>query len=100
MPFAVLLIVLLLVPASASAQVPGQAPNPSIDQYVESVPTTKGSRYTRGGDRERPAELPPGVERRLERRAGADAQALKDIATSRALGAPAAGSPGGATARG
>jgi hypothetical protein len=82
----------LLVPGAAAAAGPGESSDsPSLNQYTESVPTSRGDRRTQGGPRERPVPLPSSVRRDLEREAGPDAQALDAIATEPALGAPGRG---------
>jgi hypothetical protein len=64
------------------------------DQYVETLPTTKGPRAPGHGRHAR--KLSRGAERRLEQLGGTDAAALKALATSTSLGAPADASAGGA----
>jgi hypothetical protein len=70
------------------------------DQYVETLPTTKGPRAPGRGKHAR--KLSRGAERRLERLGGSDAAALKSLATSTSLGAPrdAAGSGKGSSGKG
>ena len=81
---------MLALPAAALAQAPGEiSPDPSVNQYVESVPTSKGSKPSTGGGG-KGDKLPPAVERRIEREAGADAADLEAIATEPDAGAPAA----------
>jgi hypothetical protein len=60
------------------------------DQYVETLPTTRGPRAPGRGRR---AKLPAAVEHRLRALGGGDASTLRDVATSPSYGAPAA-SPG------
>lgn len=81
------LIAVLLFPAPAAGSVPGESSDsPALNQYVEQVPTPRGDRATNGGPGR--GSLPPAAERKVDRQAGADAEALKGIATSEALGAP------------
>jgi hypothetical protein len=81
---------MLALPTAALAQAPGEiSPDPSVNQYVESVPTSKGSRPSTGGGA-KGAKLPPAVQRRIEEQAGADAADLSAIATDPDAGAPAA----------
>jgi hypothetical protein len=56
------------------------------DQYVETLPTTKGPRAPRGGKHAK--KLSNGITRKLQQQGGSDAAALKKLATSPALGAP------------
>jgi hypothetical protein len=68
---------------------------PAVSAYVELVPTSRGSRSPRvgaGGT----SKLPTEVEAQLARGGGTDAPLLKEIATSRAYGAP----PSAPTSRG
>jgi hypothetical protein len=59
---------------------------PSIAQYVEMVPTSKGShRLRRDSHRSR---LAPEIRRRIRSRGGADAAALEEIVSSAGMGAP------------
>lgn len=82
------LVLVMALPAVASASSDGT--NPSLDQYLESVPTTSG-------DRSRPDNsggsagggLPASTQRRIEQQGGPDAAALEAVADSPALGAPA-----------
>jgi hypothetical protein len=73
--------------------------SPSVDQYVESVPTGSGPATTtpgsRGGARE---PLPAGARRALAAAGGADRAALTAISSSPSLGAPKA-TRSGATRR-
>jgi hypothetical protein len=94
----------LACPAAVLAQ---QSPSPSVEQYVERVPTAEGPRPSSGdGTTDRDA-LPPAARRELRERAGSDAEALEAIAGSEALGAPqgqrrgsADAAPGGGGASG
>lgn len=77
---------MLALPAPALAQ---QSPSPSVDQYVERVPTAEGPKPSAAGPKyKRNARLPANVRQRLREEGGADAQALEDIATAAGLGAP------------
>jgi hypothetical protein len=80
----------LALPAPGAAQNPPQEPPPgvsSIDQYIEQIPTSRGSRVAGTGNG-KGQPLPPPVRRQLRERGGADAAALERIATSPAYGAP------------
>jgi hypothetical protein len=83
------LVGLLLGPAdSAHAQAPGLG-GPSVDQYIESVPTARGPAAV-AEPRTAPAtRLPAETRRRLRREAGGDAAALEALSTDPATGAPA-----------
>ena len=81
------------LPAAASASgsgndlgltVPGN--QSAGDQYVETLPTTKGPRAPRGGKHAK--KLSNGVTRKLQQQGGSDAATLQKLATSPALGAP------------
>ena len=76
------------LPAAASADlgltVPGN--QSAGDQYVETLPTTKGPRAPRGGKHGK--KLSNGVTRKLQKQGGPDASTLEKLATSPALGAP------------
>jgi hypothetical protein len=56
------------------------------DQYVETLPTTKGPRAP--GRKKHAKRLSNGVTRKLRKLGGSDAATLKALATSTALGAP------------
>jgi hypothetical protein len=90
---AVLAAALLLtaVPAAASAagddiglSVPGH--QSAGDQYVETLPTTRGPRAP--GRNKHAKRLSKDVTRKLQKLGGSDAATLKALATSPALGAP------------
>jgi hypothetical protein len=77
------------------------------DQYVETLPTTKGPRAP--GRNKRAKKLSHGVSKRLQQLGGSDAATLEKLATSTALGAPvdngtrrgdAEGANGGASHKG
>lgn len=60
---------------------------PAIDQYVEAIPTSSGPAPTgRSGATARP--LPQDVASEVRKRGGDDAEALIEVATSPAHGAP------------
>jgi hypothetical protein len=94
---AALAVALLLaaLPAAASAAPTSNAgAGPTVpgdqsagDQYVETLPTTRGPRAP--GRNKHPKRLSRGVAGKLERLGGSDAATLKALATSPALGAPA-----------
>jgi hypothetical protein len=56
------------------------------DQYVETLPTTKGPRAPGGGKHAK--KLSHGVAKKLQKQGGSDAATLHKLATSTALGAP------------
>jgi hypothetical protein len=89
--------IVLAVPATASAGSDfssagsdpyGSAPGGQSagDQYVETLPTTKGPRAPGNGKHAR--KLARGVDKKLQRQGGSDAAPLEALATSTALGAP------------
>lgn len=86
-PVAVLaFVVLMLLPPAATAA--GADPsNPSLDQYVESVPTSHGGAPPPNGTTTR-GHLSTSVRHQIAQRGGADATQLQAIATSPAFGAP------------
>lgn len=80
----------LSLAAPAAAQGPPEEPPPdvsSIYQYIEQVPTSRGSRVAGAGDR-KGQPLSPLARRRLREQGGPDAAALRRVATSPAYGAP------------
>jgi hypothetical protein len=81
-------------PAAAQAQEPG-AGSPSVDQYVESVPTGTDRAAQAPPATAEPRRASPRVRRALRRDGGSDAAALERVVTAPQLGAPAAqrGSP-------
>lgn len=79
------LAALLAVPAGAAAETPQDFS--AADQYVETVPTTKGPSATKDRKRSR-TPLPPSVAAKLRGQGGADAAALEQVATSSDFGAP------------
>ena len=92
MLFAVASAAFLLSGGTASANhKPGQPHGSSsaVDQYVEQVPTSEGSRPSDprlGGGQKR--SLPSAVEKELANAGGKDAKVLEEVATSSAYGAP------------
>jgi hypothetical protein len=81
----------MLLPSVAGAAGAGAVSLPdefsAADQYVESVPTSRGPNRP-GLEKRRKAPLPPAVNGRIEREGGSDATELEQIATSPDLGAP------------
>jgi hypothetical protein len=74
----------------AAAQNPPEEPPPgvsSIDQYIEQIPTSRGSRVAGAGDG-KGQPLSRKARRALREQGGPDAAALERIATSPAYGAP------------
>lgn len=83
----------LVLPSPAFAQSSGDlSSDPSVNQYVESVPTTRGSQPTTRRPGEKRQRLPPHVERKLRAEDPDVARQLEEIATSPSLGAPEAAS--------
>jgi hypothetical protein len=93
-PVAVLaFVVLMLLPPAATAASGADPSNPSLDQYVESVPTSHGDPPGGGGSTRghiSSAPLPASVRHQIAAHGGRDATQLEAIATSPAFGAPAA----------
>lgn len=86
------LVTLALVPACALAGEAASVAPPdefsATDQYVESVPTSRGPKAP--GVHKRPkAPLPTALAARIDREGGAAAADLEQVATSPDLGAPA-----------
>jgi hypothetical protein len=80
----------LTLAAPAAGQSPPEEPPPgvsSIDQYIEQIPTSRGSRVA-GTGKGKGVPLSPPARRRLLEQGGRDAAALERIATSPAYGAP------------
>lgn len=93
-------VMLMPVPAAASAQSAGEAPNPSVNQYLESVPRARGGKPATGKTDRKANEVPTEVRRKLAEEGGADAAALDAITRSGRLGAsPRASVPDGEPAR-
>jgi hypothetical protein len=98
---AVATIAMVALPSPALAATAEPTPPPSLtddfsaaDQYVESVPTSRGpkvpgvgKRSNRGG-KPRKATLAPAVVTELHSRSGSGARTLERIATEPSLGAP------------
>jgi hypothetical protein len=74
------------------------AGNPSLDQYVESVPTGHGG-PSHGGGGGGGSHLPASTQRQIEQQGGSDAAALQEVAGSPALGAPAGGDSNGGSGK-
>jgi hypothetical protein len=95
--FPLILVVLLALAPASPAVAETAAPDPSLtddfsaaDQYVESVPTSRGPKVPGVGKRhEQRAELPQGVRDRLAGQPQETADKLEQIATSPDYGAPA-----------
>jgi hypothetical protein len=84
------LALLMILPAAAPAASGADPSNPSLDQYVESVPSADGNRNppsSGGSDRSADA-LPPEVRQRIGAQGGPDAKQLEAITSSPAYGAP------------
>lgn len=90
----------MLLPAAAAAQFD---PNPSVDQYVESVPSAGGGTPpSSSGGRPQRVAVPGSIRRDIRERGGSDARQLNRIVSSPELGAPdsAPATTGGATGGG
>jgi hypothetical protein len=79
----------LVSPGLAGAATPG---DPSVDQYIEAVPTSAGPTPAAGGE-ERVQPLPVQARREVKAKAGSDAAALTKVATSSRYGAPVTSEP-------
>jgi hypothetical protein len=77
--------VALTVPASAGAKSPEDFS--AADQYVETVPTTRGPNATKDGKTSK-TPLPRSIAARLRAQGGGDAGRLEALATSSDFGAP------------
>ena len=75
--------------AGARAQEPGFE-GPSLDQYVESVPSAEGGTAAPRRSPGAAGRLPAATRRQLRRQGGSSAAALERIATDPAFGAPPA----------
>ena len=90
------LAAVLAAPGAAFAQIS------SADQYVEGVPTSTGGvqgTQDQGGGGGTTTPLSPAAEQALVNAGGADADALRHVATSSALGAPSESLRGAGTPR-
>jgi hypothetical protein len=76
----------LALPGIASAATPRPG-DPSIDQYIEAIPTSAGPQSAVGAA-ERVQPLTLRAARQVKAKAGSDADALTKIATSSRYGAP------------
>jgi hypothetical protein len=85
---------LIVVAASVATASAPAATNPppvssAISVYVEQVPTASGSvPVGEINSRSSSVQLPPVIVRRIDRNGGDDAQALKSLGSSSAIGAP------------
>jgi hypothetical protein len=70
------------------------------DQYVETLPTTKGPKATDRPSKHRRSGLSPKAKQGLARQGGSAAAALAEVATSPELGAPATTGSGSASSGG
>ena len=93
----VALAALLALPSPATAA-PGNGTdpsNPSLDQYVESVPSSHGDHPgPPSGGSSHGGQLSASVRHRINAHGGSDAKQLEAVATSPALGAPTSSSAG------
>lgn len=89
------LVLLMGLPAVGSA-----ASNPSLDQYVESVPSAGGGGNAPGGSAPQASHLPAPVQHQIDAQGGSDAKALQALAGSPAAGAPAQAPGRGGSAAG
>jgi hypothetical protein len=85
---AAFLVAASLAPSAGAAHTPGHPPPAAIEQYIEQVPTSQGSRPA-GVGKARKRPLPQSVRQRLVQQGGTDAPTLERIATDPTLGAPA-----------
>jgi hypothetical protein len=79
-------VAVLMAAGPAGAATPGPGA-PSIDQYIEAIPTSAGPQSVARG-KERVQPLTREAEQQVNAEAGADAKALTEIATSSRYGAP------------
>jgi len=85
-----LLIATFMVQSAAAAKPPPDPSDSALAQYVEQIPTSRGSRAVGQGAGEAAGRpLTASAEAELRAQGGADAKLLEAIATSPALGAPA-----------
>jgi hypothetical protein len=80
----------MILPPAATAASGADPSNPSVNQYVESVPSSHGGQPPSGGGSSPSSHLPASVRHRIAAQGGADAKQLESVATSPALGAPSA----------
>jgi hypothetical protein len=91
----------LMAAPPATAAAPASPPSPSVDQYIESVPTSEGpkrpdapstrpSSNSTPGSGAAPPPLPAAAERKLAREGGAATPALRAITSDPGRGAPTA----------
>ena len=82
-------VVALVFPAAAVAATPPPPPpdTPSISQYVEQVPTSRGG-WSLGVGKAHARALPPKVSNRLRAHRDPVSQQLEKVATSSGYGAP------------
>ena len=78
---------LLLVPASTAAAAKSPEDFSAADQYVETLPTSRGPSPTKDG-KDRRTKLPGDVRAKLDAEGGKDAATLQEVATSGRFGAP------------
>ena len=87
----------MILPPAATAASGADPSNPSLNQYVESVPSSHGDGTPpSGGAGSGSGQLPASVRHRIEAQGGPDAKQLEAVAGSPALGAPAS-KPGGSS---
>jgi hypothetical protein len=80
----------MILPPAATAASGADPSNPSVNQYVESVPSSHGGQPPSGGGSSPSSHLPASVRHRIAAQGGTDAKQLESVATSPALGAPPA----------
>jgi hypothetical protein len=80
------LVVLMILPPAATAATGADPSNPSLGQYVESVPSSHGGGPPTGPPSR--GHLSDSVRRQIARRGGADAKQLEAVTTSSSFGAP------------
>jgi hypothetical protein len=83
------LTTILLLPAAAAQAASSPLDFSAGDQYVETLPTTKGPKVTENAPKRRAGSaLPKSVHKQLAAEGGSDAQTLSELAGSPELGAP------------
>jgi hypothetical protein len=86
---AIVVMAVLGVSAAAPAAWAGDKCNPAVCQYVESVPTSKGSKAATESHSKKVSKLPSSVQRSIRSElTPTEAQTVEKIATSSGLGAP------------